>query len=140
MAPRRCRKVACGSSGLLLGDAMTGCVAQQLRYTEISRQTTRDGICGPIVTRRTSADRRIFYVRMPLRAFNGRAMAGRRKPAGFLVRRSANPVICPPTPFCSGARVQPALGGRKMRHVFARPEQAPPIQLPRDAVTAEVAR
>jgi hypothetical protein len=119
---------------------MTKRTGHALRYTEVSCETTRDGICSPIVTRRTSANRRIFYVRMPLRAFNGRAVVGRRKPAGFLVRRSANPAICPPTPFCSGARVQPALGGRIMRHILARPEHASPIQFSRDAVTSKAAR
>lgn len=43
--------------------------------------------------------------------------------AGTHVRRFANPVQCPPTPFGDWERDLTAHGGRIMRQTLARPEQ-----------------
>lgn len=95
------------------------------RYSACVAETTTTGFGDPYKVRRTSATRRIFYVRMPLRAsFNGRALAGR--PSGLPVASFAGS----PTPSCArsprlatGSGFPAQKGGRTMRHISARPEQ-----------------
>lgn len=87
------------------------------QYPVLVADTKANGFRSPTVPRRTTAAVRFFYVRVPSRALtiNGWAAVGRLRPAGSLGRRSANPAVCPPTPFRSGERVQPVQGGRAMR-------------------------
>lgn len=115
------------------------------RYPVRVAETTATGICSPTVPRRTTAAVRFFYVRMPSCASTiyGWATVGRLRPAGSLGRRSANPAVCPPTPICSGERVQPVQGGRTMRQsTHAHTGQSQVIQsiircALRDAATAD---
>lgn len=92
------------------------CKPSESVYNKTVLETTSIGFGSPNVSRRTTAAWRYFFVRMSARASNyGWAWAGRLRPAGFLERRSSNLALCPPTPFGSGERVEPVLGGRIMR-------------------------
>lgn len=82
-------------------------------HNELVAQTTVTWFDSQNATRRTTATKAVFLrpyaVARPFWA--GDCGEGSR-PAGSLERRSVNPAFCPPTPFDSGTRVHPALGGR----------------------------
>lgn len=59
------------------------------------------GFDSPNYSRRTTANGGIF-TSVPCCAFNGAAVVGRLRPAGFLEYRSVNPVIRRSSPFDSG--------------------------------------
>ncbi|GAB5098495.1 hypothetical protein [Caballeronia sp. HLA56] len=59
---------------------------------------------------------------------NGRALAGERSRSPVPTFRSANPVMRPPTPFCSGERASNITSEAAMRAIsFARSEQTVPL-------------
>jgi hypothetical protein len=94
-------------------------VATPAHYPAIVAETTATGFGDPYKVRRISATRRIFYVRMPLRAsFNGRALAGR--PSGLPVASFAGS----PTPSC--ARSPPFGDGKRVSRSKRRPHHAAP--------------
>jgi len=91
------------------------------------------GFDSSISKRRTTADRRYFFVRSHAFAFYGRALAGERSrsPVSFCAGLSTLPSAWPPR-LTAGARfVEPAKGGRTMRLAIpARPEQTQsPLQI-----------
>jgi len=71
------------------------------------------------------------------RLFNGRALVGRASALPVPTFRSANPALCPLTPFSSGQRAfDTNVGGRTMlHHIPARPEQTQsPLEIIRAAL------
>lgn len=122
-----------------------------LCYPRAVPETAGAGIGVPNCTRRTAASRGIFCVRLAFaRPFPWAGLGGGAFGlTGTLVRRHANPTLCPPTPIGVGRRVSnPALGGRQMRaNAHARPEQTTLPQIlaivraaMRDAVNAPTDR
>ena len=62
-------------------------------------------------TRRTGRAMRLFHVRYAFVRPLWAAMAGRLRPAGFLVHRSANPAICCPPRLAAGGSLTTVQGG-----------------------------
>jgi hypothetical protein len=102
-------------------------------YPDLSLRQQRTGLAaGKDPRRTTTAVARFFCVRTLRTDFNGRALVGERSRSPVLRgRRSANPALCPATPFSSGSRVSQPVPEAAMRAtVPARPEQTQnPIQI-----------
>lgn len=62
-------------------------------------------------TRRTGRAMRLFHVRYAFACPLWAAVAGRLRPAGYLVHRSSNPVICCPPRLEAGRSVTTVQGG-----------------------------
>lgn len=73
-------------------------------------------------TRRTGRAMRLFHVRYAFVRPLWAAMAGRLRPAGFLVHRSANPAICCPPRLAAGGSLTTVQGG-------IMPSKSTPIRL-----------
>ncbi|MDR5772907.1 MULTISPECIES: hypothetical protein [unclassified Caballeronia] len=88
------------------------------------------GIAVSISKRRTTADRRYFFVRCHAFAFNGRALVGERSrsPVSFCTGTATLPCAWPPQLQLGAGFVEPAKGGRTMRLALpARSEQTIPL-------------
>jgi|GEM_PF-2421431 len=86
-----------------------------VRHTICARKTARAGFSSLNDPRRTSRCKAVFlrpyaFARLLWAGLGGGIFGC----AGSLGRRSANPALCPPTPFSSGARVKPVQGGHDM--------------------------
>lgn len=78
---------------------------QASSYTHLAAKKKADGLGTPKFERRTTASRRYFFVRMLLRAFNGRALAGTASavPVSFVPVFQTCQV--PALPFGTGKRI-----------------------------------
>lgn len=77
------------------------------------------------LSRRTTANRRYFFVRSHVRAFNGRALAGVRLRTPVSLTPVRQPCLVPGHPnWRWGPGPYTGQGGRTMRQALARPEQS----------------
>lgn len=109
--------------------------AFQLVHTIRARETTRAGFSSPESDRRTTAAlARFFYVRMPLRAFYGRALVGASSdaPASYRAGLLTPPCARPPR-LAAGRGFNYPIGGHDMAalpiparsaHTFPQTEKA----------------
>lgn len=101
------------------------------------------GFDSPNGKRRTTASRRYFFVRMPSRAFNGRAMAGRAHalPVSVCAGLSTLPCARPPRLTVGSGIETAANGGQSMRlnpHAHSGQLQTQILSLIREALREAV--
>ncbi len=90
--------------------------ARYLRHNGRARKTVRAGFDSPEIDRRTAAAlARFFYVRMPLRTFYGRALAGvpSGTPVSYRAGLSTPPCARPPR-LTAGSGFNDSIGGPHM--------------------------
>lgn len=116
-------------------------IAVRLRYTGPVTDTAVARGESRKVPRRTTADWRYFFVRMPSRAFTGRALAGvrSRTPVPLDAGLSTLPCARPPR-LRAGRRVSTQSKEAAMPNTLARPEhtQSQILAIVREALRAAV--
>lgn len=83
----------------------------RVRYSGCVTEKEVTEFDSSICMRRTSALRRLFFVRSTLVCSLRAAVVGSLRAAGFRMRRSVNPAICRPPRLTAGSGLTTAYGG-----------------------------